>query len=123
MDGPVDGSTHMRRRDMLGLLAATAATSPFAPEAVADDHPMPGPLSGVHLQLCAFHISKKDPTFQVQAQHYCSQVNDDLFQCIIYESNAKTARLLGVEYIITDRLYHTLPDEEKKYYHAHTYEV
>jgi hypothetical protein len=84
---------------------------------------MSGPLSSVHLQLCAFHIAKKDPSFQVQAQHYCAQLSDELFQCVIYESNAKTARLLGVEYIITDRIYRTLPEEEKKYYHPHTYEV
>jgi Protein of unknown function (DUF1264) len=113
----------MRRRDMLGLLVATAAAQSLEHEAKADDHPMESPLGNVHLQLCAFHISKKNPTFQVQAQHYCAQVNDDLFQCIIYESNAKTARLLGVEYIITDRLYRTLPTDEKKYYHPHTYEV
>src|SRR4029078_8567178 len=35
----------------------------------------------------------------------------------------KGARILGVEYIISDRLYRTLPAGEKKYYHPHAYEV
>src|SRR5467141_1673015 len=26
------------------------------------------PLDGIHLHLCAFHIAKKDPTFQLEAQ-------------------------------------------------------
>jgi hypothetical protein len=114
----------MRRRDMLGLLAASATAPSLACAAeAADEHAKTGPLENIHLQLCAFHVAKKDPAFQVPAYHYCSQVNDDLFQCMIFESNAKSARLLGVEYIITDRVYRTLPDDETKYYHPHTYEV
>jgi hypothetical protein len=50
-------------------------------------------------------------------------VSDDVHQCIIFDSNGKGARILGVEYIISDRLYRGLPDAEKKYYHPHTYEV
>jgi hypothetical protein len=33
------------------------------------------------------------------------------------------AKLLGVEYIITDKQYRKLPDAEKMYWHPHTYEV
>ena len=42
---------------------------------------------------------------------------------MLYDTNAKNAKLLGVEYIISDAAYRKLPDEEKKYWHAHTYEV
>jgi hypothetical protein len=31
--------------------------------------------------------------------------------------------LLGIEYIVSDKLFRSLPDEEKKYWHPHTYEV
>ena len=81
------------------------------------------PVRQFHLHLCAFHVGKKDPSFVVPAQHYCSKVNDDVHQCIIYDSPGKAGRILGVEYIISDKLYRTLPEAEKKYYHPHTYEI
>ena len=33
------------------------------------------------------------------------------------------AKLLGVEDIVSDKLFRSLPEEEKKYWHPHTYEV
>ena len=33
------------------------------------------------------------------------------------------ARLIGVEYIITEKLFRTLDDEEKKLWHSHKYEI
>jgi hypothetical protein len=117
----------MDRRDVLGLLGATAAgLSAGLPGQEARGADPPGhrtPADECHLYLCAFHIAKKDPKFQVEAHHYCSPVNDEVHQCIIFDTNGKNARILGVEYIISDRLYRTLPDAEKKYYHPHTYEV
>ncbi|MBX6312985.1 MAG: OBAP family protein [Isosphaeraceae bacterium] len=77
----------------------------------------------MHLYLCAFHIAKKNPRFQIEAHHYCSPVADEVHQCIIFDASGPHARILGVEYIISDRLYQELPDEEKKYYHPHAYEV
>jgi hypothetical protein len=76
-----------------------------------------------HLHLCAFHIAKKNPSFQVEAHHYCAPVNDELHQCVVFDSNGKNARVLGIEYIISDALYDKLPDTEKKYWHPHTYEI
>ena len=46
-----------------------------------------------------------------------------MHQCILFDSCEKNARLLGVEYIISDKLYRALPEAEKKYWHPHTYEV
>jgi hypothetical protein len=42
---------------------------------------------------------------------------------VIYDSNAPNARLIGVEYIISERLFKLLPEEERKYWHSHSYEV
>jgi hypothetical protein len=33
------------------------------------------------------------------------------------------ARLIGVEYIISEKLFDTLSDEEKRLWHSHDYEV
>jgi hypothetical protein len=87
-----------------------------------------GPLTGPHAHFCGIHIAKKDPKFQLIAQHYCAAHaggahGEDLFQCLLFDSREKNAKLLGVEYIISDKQYRALPAEEKKYWHPHTYEV
>jgi hypothetical protein len=132
----------MNRRGMPGLIAAAAIglvlgllgaplTRPAPGQGAdrghkaADRHESSGmiPLRQIHLYLCAFHIAKQDPAFQVEAHHYCAPVNEEVHQCVIYDSPGKSARILGIEYIISDRLYRRLPDEEKKYYHPHAYEI
>jgi hypothetical protein len=114
---------------MLGALGASAglAAAGGAAEAAQGHEPAqnhePSPANRFHLYLCAFHIAKKNPNFVVEAHHYCSPVRDDVHQCVIFDTAGKNARILGVEYIISDALYRKLPDEEKKYYHPHSYEV
>lgn len=114
----------MKRREMLSIAGATAAGMVISPRAVRADHgKAASPPEQLHAYLCAFHIAKKNPKFQLEAHHYCSMVSQDVHQCIIFDGNGKGARILGVEYIISDKLYRTLPDTEKKYYHPHNYEV
>jgi hypothetical protein len=84
------------------------------------------PVSNHHLFFCGFHIAKKNPKFQVTTMHYCGirgEGDSGMHQCLLYSSAGRDAKLLGVEYIIMDRLFQGLPDEEKKYWHPHTYEV
>merc|ERR1711879_66825 len=44
-------------------------------------------------------------------------------QCLIFDSNEENARLIGVEYVVSERLFKTLPEDEKKLWHSHHYEV
>ena len=86
------------------------------------------PVKDIHLYLNAFHTAKENPAFEVEAHHYCSMRNLDvrgesLHQCVIYDSNEAPAKLLGIEYIISDEVYQKLPLEEKRYWHPHAYEV
>lgn len=81
------------------------------------------PLSEMHLYLCAFHLAKKDPKLVFEAHHYCMPIADDVHQCVIFDGSGKRARILGVEYIVSDKLYRALPEAEKKYWHPHTYEI
>lgn len=62
-------------------------------------------------------------TRQVEAHHYCGCANDEFRQCLIYDSPHPDARLIGLEYIISERLFMTLPDNEKHLWHSHEYEV
>lgn len=60
---------------------------------------------------------------KVEAHHYCTHVNEEVRQCIIFDNDDKNARLIGIEYIISRRLFEQLPEEEKKYWHSHQYEA
>ena len=70
---------------------------------------------------CTIDIS--DSELQVEAHHFCACPNEDVRQCVIYDSDKPNARLIGTEYIISDKLFETLPEEEKVYWHSHKYEV
>lgn len=62
-------------------------------------------------------------TRQVEAHHFCGHQNDEMRQCLIYNSAEAGARLIGLEYIISENLFLTLPDEEKPLWHTHEFEV
>ena len=81
------------------------------------------PISNVCQHVCGVHFYDGDLKRQVIAHHYCSHLNEDVRQCVIYDSPDKNGRLIGVEYIISAKLFEQLPPEEKKYWHSHVYEV
>jgi hypothetical protein len=122
----------MDRRQWLSALGAISAGVSLSDEAeAAEGHGRraadEGPLAGPHAQFCGIHMAKKNPKLQFITQHYCAvhsgDGHDDMFQCVLFDSTGKNARLIGVEYLISDAAYRKLPAEEKKYWHAHTYEV
>ncbi|RAL14617.1 OBAP family protein [Aspergillus homomorphus CBS 101889] len=81
------------------------------------------PVKNICAHLNAFHVYASDKTRCVEANHYCSHITEDLRQCLLYDSPAPNARLLGVEYMITPKLYNTLPASERKLWHTHEFEV
>ena len=81
------------------------------------------PVEQIAMYLNGFHVSKHDPAMQMEAHHYCNQATEDLAQCVLFDGNTGDARLMGIEYIISEKLYGTLPADEKAYWHPHNYEV
>jgi hypothetical protein len=81
------------------------------------------PLKNMDVYLVGFHPMKEDPTHQVEAHHFCHQVNEDFAQCALFDGNTKDANLNGIEYIISEKLFTSLPEEEKQYWHPHNYEI
>jgi hypothetical protein len=73
--------------------------------------------------LNAFHAYASDLSRSVEANHYCAHVNEDVRQCLLYDSPEANARLIGVEYMIKPHLYEKLDAEERKLWHSHVYEV
>src|SRR3954471_18411590 len=81
------------------------------------------PLEGMDIYLVGFHPMKADPNEQIEAHHFCHQVNEDFAQCALFDGNTATANLTGIEYIISERLFSTLPDAERQYWHPHNGEI
>lgn len=81
------------------------------------------PIDAINTYLDGFHFYSGDKDGQMEAHHYVTVLNDDLMQAVIYDGNTADARLMGVEYIISERLFNSLPEQEKKLWHSHRYEV
>ncbi|EGN95371.1 hypothetical protein SERLA73DRAFT_141978 [Serpula lacrymans var. lacrymans S7.3] len=81
------------------------------------------PINAIHQHLCGFHVYAHDHTRHVEAHHFCTHRSKDLHQCIIYDSDDANARLIGIEYLVSEKVFKTLPEEEKRYWHSHKYEV
>jgi hypothetical protein len=81
------------------------------------------PLAGFDIYVAGLHCARDDPAMQMEAHHYCRQVNRDLLQCVLFDGNTRHANLIGIEYIVSERLFATLPDDEKPSWHPHNYEI
>lgn len=81
------------------------------------------PVDQIHQYLVGFHFYSGEPERQLEAHHFCSMLNGEVHQCVIYDGNAPDAKLIGVEYIISRRLFEGLPEQEKALWHSHHYEV
>ena len=65
------------------------------------------------LKVSTTHLNPKDDVF----------TREDVRQCLVYDTPKPNARLIGVEYMITPKLYRTLDAEERKLWHSHVFEV
>jgi hypothetical protein len=81
------------------------------------------PIEAINAYLDGFHFYNGRQNAQMEAHHYCAIVNEDVTQCVIYDGNVKDAKLMGVEYIISAKLFATLPPAEKALWHSHVWEV
>ena len=81
------------------------------------------PLDAMSTYLNGFHFYADDMGRQAEAHHFCTHLAHDMHQCVIYDSNKPGARLIGIEYIISEDRFRRLPDEEKRPWHSHHYEM
>ena len=81
------------------------------------------PVAKMDVYMVGFHPMKEHPSHQMEAHHFCKEVNEDFSQCALFDGNTKEANLNGVEYIISEKLFNNLPEKEKKFWHPHNYEI
>jgi len=105
-----------RLPSLLACLLSALPAAPARPQEAA-------PLRNVHAYVCGLHFYNGRQDRQVIAHHYCAHAADGLMQCVIYDSNRRNARLIGIEYVATAQVFAGLPAGEKRLWHSHAYEV
>lgn len=103
-----------------GAPAKVSTRTLEAGAAVMQDKP---PVEALNAYLDGFHFYNGKMKSQMEAHHYCAIVNEDVIQCVIYDGNVRDAKLMGVEYIVSGKLYQGLPAAEKALWHSHVHEV
>jgi len=81
------------------------------------------PFGQFKTHFCGFAFYNGDLKRQVELHHYCAAINDDVFQCAVFDSPDANARLIGIEYVVTEKIFNTLDFEEQKFWHNHAYDV
>jgi hypothetical protein len=81
------------------------------------------PVNQFKTHLATIKCYADDPTHQEIVHEYVSHLNEDVMQSVMYDSDSSEAKLIGVEYTITEKIYNELPAEEKCLWHPRLYEV
>lgn len=111
-----------------GVFLARGPGSAFAQAEVhrADAAGIKAPIAEVlhcPLAFVGVHLQKDQPANAQTAYHFCKPLNDNVAQCLLYDGTGADARLIGVEYLVSDQVFRTMPAEERAYWHDHENEV
>jgi hypothetical protein len=114
-----------------GMAAPTAAREPTRQTVArpATDTTPPAsraeatPVAALQSYLDGFHFYNGRPESQVEQHRWCSRLDADFAQCAIFDGAGRDARLIGVEYVVSESVYRELPADEKRLWHSHAYEV
>ncbi|XP_057470607.1 oil body-associated protein 2B-like isoform X2 [Actinidia eriantha] len=81
------------------------------------------PVKHMSQHVCTFALYGHDLTRQIETHHYVTRINQDFLQCAVYDTDESHGRLIGVEYIISDKIFETLTADEQRLWHSHAYEI
>lgn len=79
------------------------------------------PIRQFSTHICSIHMKQGELQKQIPIHQYISHINEDVMQSVMMDSDRKDARMIGVEYIITEKLFKQLPEDEKKFWHSKGY--
>ena len=114
---------------LAGAIVGAIATRAPGPALAQHDAPKAGvkaPVAEVihcPLAFAGVHLQKDRPDNAQVAYHFCKPLNDDVAQCLLYDGTGPDARLIGVEYLVSDAVHRSMPEDERAYWHDHKYEV
>jgi hypothetical protein len=95
---------------------------PRITEAKAPAAAMP-PHQTFDVLLDGFKVQKDDHAKAIETRQFCKVKNEDFMQCVLFDGETPDSNLVGIEYIISERLYQKLPAEEQQYWHPRNYEI
>lgn len=81
------------------------------------------PVRSLNAYLDGFHFYNGNMQGQMEAHHYCGHLNEEVIQCVIFDGNDASAKIMGVEYIVSRALFEKLPAAEQHLWHSHVHEV
>ena len=84
------------------------------------------PTTPTPAQGFALHIDAKKHINNMPDQvvhHYCKNIDAQVIQCLLFDSDEPNAHLIGAETIISPEIYGQLPEEEKANWHYHKDEI
>ncbi|KAF5475273.1 hypothetical protein F2P56_007096 [Juglans regia] len=81
------------------------------------------PVKQMSQHACTFALYSHDMTRQIETHHYITRLNEDFLQCAVYDTDHAHGRLIGIEYMISERIFEALPPDEQKLWHSHAYEI
>ncbi|KAL0442592.1 UNVERIFIED_CONTAM: Oil body-associated protein 2A [Sesamum latifolium] len=82
------------------------------------------PIKHINQHVCTFALYSHDMTRQIETHHYVTRLNQDFLQCAVYDSDDSTARLIGVEYIISGGIFESLsPERTENCGISHAHEI
>jgi len=82
-----------------------------------------GPIRSIAYHLVDYVWIGSHPHRQIENHLFCTPLNNDVTQCLIYDGHKSHSRLIGVEYIVSDRVYKTFSPEEQALWSSNAYEV
>lgn len=84
---------------------------------------MPSPMDGFTIHVQVPHLMA-DGTLGGPFHHYCKPASAQVFQCLLFESTAPNAKLVGVEYFVAKDLARKLPAIQwHRHFHDHKAEI
>ena len=81
------------------------------------------PVRAIDTYLDGFHTLYNDSGHVMEAHLFCRARNEEFTQCVMFDANTADANMVGIKYIVSERLYQSLPADEKLLWHALDYEV
>jgi hypothetical protein len=109
------------------LVACSHEAQKAAPPRITEA-PAPAPVKAaarptLDVFLDSFQVQKDDHAKAIETRQFCKMKNADFMQCALFDGEAPDANLVGIEYIISERLYQKLPADEQELWHPRNYEI
>jgi len=82
-----------------------------------------GPIRNIAYHLIGFVWYGNQPNRQLEVHSFVAPLNNDVCQHTLYDGSDSNARLVGVCYTVSDRVYRTFPPEEQVLWSPNAYEV